>query len=67
MQHRRVTTEQIRSVAWDADDVHYIALPEHNAVIEVGSELHENPAARKHDAAKQERLEVKGLRVYQLA
>lgn len=39
-------------------------LPEHNAVIEVQSELHANPAARKHDEAKQRRLEARGLRVY---
>lgn len=39
-------------------------LPDHNAVIEVQSALHDNPAARKHDEAKQRRLEARGLRVY---
>lgn len=39
-------------------------LPEHRAVIEVQSELHANPAARKHDEAKRARLEARGLRVY---
>ena len=42
-------------------------LPDHNAVIEVDSPLHDNPAARKHDAAKQDRLEAKGLKVYRLS
>lgn len=43
-----------------------IYLPEHRVVIEVDSPLHDNPAARKHDAAKQARLEARGLRVYRL-
>jgi hypothetical protein len=38
-------------------------LPERNAVIEVQSPLHDNPAARAHDAAKRRRLERRGHRV----
>lgn len=38
-------------------------LPEHKTVIEVQSALHDNPAARRHDEAKQARLEARGLRV----
>ena len=49
----------------DGDEVD-VYLPEHNAVIEVQSPLHDNPAARKHDAAKQSRLEARGIRVYEL-
>ena len=41
-------------------------LPEHGAVIEVDSVLHDNPAAARHDAAKTRRLEARGLRVYRL-
>lgn len=47
----------------DGDEVD-LYLPDHNAVIEVQSELHDNPAAKKHDEAKQARLEAKGLKVY---
>lgn len=41
-------------------------LPERNAVIEVMSSLHDNPAARKHDEAKRDRLEARGVKVYWL-
>jgi hypothetical protein len=41
-------------------------LPDRRAVIEVQSELHANPAAAKHDAEKRDRLELRGLRVFQL-
>jgi hypothetical protein len=50
----------------DGDEVD-LYFPEHRAVIEVDSELHDNPAAKKHDAAKQARLEAKGLKVFRIA
>ncbi len=49
----------------DGDEVD-VYIPERRAVIEVDSELHDNPAARKHDATKQRRLERKGLTVYRM-
>lgn len=49
----------------DGDEVD-IYIPEHDVVIEVDSVLHDNPAARAHDAAKQARLEAKGKRVYRI-
>ena len=50
-------------IAGDEVDLY---LPEHGAVIEVDSALHDNPAAARHDAAKTARLEARGLRVYRL-
>lgn len=50
----------------DSDEVD-LFLPEHNVAIEVDSSLHDNPAARAHDAAKQTRLERKGVHVYRIA
>lgn len=50
----------------DGDEVD-IFIPSHQAVIEVQSVLHDNPAARKHDAAKRARLEARGLRVYYMS
>lgn len=47
----------------DGDEVD-LYFPEARAVIEIQSELHDNPAARKHDAAKKARLEARGLQVY---
>lgn len=49
----------------DGDEVD-MYLPDHRAVIEVQSSLHDNPAAAKHDAAKRDRLESRGLRVFHL-
>jgi very-short-patch-repair endonuclease len=48
-----------------ADEVD-LYLPDHRAVIEVQSSLHANPAARKHDAEKRERVEALGLRWFEL-
>lgn len=50
----------------DGDEVD-LYLPEHNVAIEVDSEIHANPAARAHDAAKQARIEAKGVRVYRIS
>ena len=41
-------------------------LPDHRAVIEVQSALHDNPTARRHDAEKRERVEALGLRWLEL-
>ncbi len=49
----------------DGDEVD-VYLPEHDVVIEVDSGLHDNPAARAHDEAKQARLEAKGKLVYRM-
>lgn len=49
----------------DGDEVD-LYLPEHGVVIEIDGPLHENPAARRHDAAKQARLEAKRLRVFRM-
>ena len=49
----------------DGDEVD-LYLPGRGAVIEVDSELHDNPAAARHDAAKARRLEARGVRVYRL-
>lgn len=46
----------------DGDEVD-VYLPDRRAVVEVQSDLHDNPAARAHDEAKRARLEAKGLRV----
>ena len=48
------------------DDEVDLYLPEHGVVIEIDSPLHDNPAARAHDAEKQARLEGRGLTVYRL-
>ena len=50
----------------DGDEVD-IYLPKRRTAIEVDSPLHDNPAARKHDAAKQARLEHKGISVYRMS
>lgn len=50
----------------DGDEVD-VYLPAQRTVIEVQSELHHNPAARRHDEAKRARLEAKGLRVHWLS
>jgi predicted transcriptional regulator of viral defense system len=49
----------------DGDEVD-LYLPEHGVVIEIDSPLHENPTSEADDAAKQDRVEGKGLRVYRL-
>lgn len=46
----------------DGDEVD-LYLPERRTAIEVDSPLHDNPAARRHDAAKQARLERRGITV----
>lgn len=51
-------------IAGDEVDLY---LPEHNTAIEVDSALHDNPAARAHDAAKQARIEARGVRVYRVS
>ena len=46
----------------DGDEVD-LYLPDHNTAIEVDSPLHDNPTARADDAAKQARLQARGIRV----
>ena len=47
-------------IAGDEVDLY---LPEHNTAIEVDSPIHDNPTAQADDAAKQARLEARGITV----